>query len=672
MRDVLRRAGCIDDQQQMVALGRDHQVIEDAARITLTDDGGDGPNVIAVVEPLARPAAVHLPTTQDWQADGGGAALPSAQQARMRFGPRWQVLRRTRIEQGTGVAELALSPEFAADLDAGYLLHPALTDIATGWAMALIDGWNPERLWVPAGYERIDLYRPLPARIVSHVRNAGANTEAAGVARFDITLTAPDGETCCEISGFTLRRLDSALAQARPRTAATPRTGDPGERRLAHQVSQGIAAAEGPRALDRAVATGLAQIYVSSMDLPALMAEAARPPDPAAPGQSFERPEMKSDYVAPAPGIESEVAAIWAELLGMAQIGREDSFFDLGGHSLIAVRMFNQLRRVFGVDLPISTLFETPTIAGLARLIEQRTGPRGVQGAPTATETMPGPAAAARRHVVDMGGRDGATPFFMVAGMFGNVMNLRQLAQRIGTDRRFYGLQARGLFGEDRPHDDFAEAARDYLAEIRQVQPQGPYLLGGFSGGGLIALEIARALAAEGQQVAQLVLLDTPLPMRPALSRRDKLMIRTHQLRAEGPAFLASWARDKLNYELARRRRAGAAEAEPEAFHDQAIEAAFRAALPRMALAPWDGPVTLFRPPLDRRWKVSGGRWVSTGREYLLGDNGWGEWMPQLRVIEVPGDHDSMVLEPNVRRLGAALRDILRAGDAARTPVAAE
>ncbi|WP_244961078.1 type I polyketide synthase [Paracoccus sanguinis] len=657
--------------------------VEDAARITLSDGAGDGANVTALVVPLADPAPppppAPPPAPGGWDEDGGGRPLASAQAPRMRFGPRWQVLRRHRIAGDAGVAELALDPAYAGDLAQGYLLHPALMDIATGWAMPLIPGWTASHLWVPLGYDQLDLWRPLPARVTSHVRLTAAT---GGMARFDVTLTDPEGAVCCRITGFALRRLDTAAAgftagpEAAPAHSAHPVHHDPGERRLAHLVAQGIPAAEGPRALDRAVASGLPQLYISSMDLPALVADAARPPEADRGGQSFERPEMDADYVPPAPGTQSELATIWAELLGVAQIGAEDSFFDLGGHSLIAVRMFNQLRKVFGVDLPISTLFETPTIAGLARLVEERAGPRATPDAAGTPGTQPAPVphAPTRRHLVPMGGQGGATggtPFFLVAGMFGNVMNLRHLAQRVGADRPFYGLQARGLFGEDRPHEDFAEAARDYLAEVRQVQPRGPYLLGGFSGGGLIALEMARALKAEGEAVAQLVLLDTPLPQRPVLSRRDKLMIRTQQLKAEGPAFLAAWARDKLSYELARRRQAGAAN-EPEAFHDRAIEAAFRAALPRVALAPWEGPVTLFRPPLDRRWKVSGDRWVTTGREYLYGDNGWGDWMPALRVVEVPGDHDSMVLEPNVRRLGTVLRDILRAADRTGPRMAAE
>ena len=85
--------------------------------------------------------------------------------------------------------------------------------------------------------------------------------------------------------------------------------------------------------------------------------------------------------------------------------------------------------------------------------------------------------------------------------------------------------------------------------------------------------------------------------------------------------------------------------------------------LPTLDLSVWDGPVALFRPPLDNRWKATGGRWINSGRDYVVADNGWTPWMPNLRVIEVPGDHDSMVLEPNVRRLTSVLREILADAD---------
>lgn len=588
----------------------------------------------------------------------------------MAFGPRWKVLRRYRLAQDEGVAELSLAPEHAAEAGA-WLAHPALMDIATGWAMGLIEGWSPDHLWVPMGYRAIRLYAPLPARVISHVRNAGRNSDAQGMAQFDITLAAPDGTICAEIRGFALRKLAGAAIPAAPASARPARSLSPAERRLAHNISQGIPAAIGPAMLSRAVSSGLAQVYVSSLDLGALIAEAGIVPDAAPAEGGFDRPDLDSDFVEPAPGTEAELAQIWSDLLGIARVGAADSFFDLGGHSLIAVRMFGQIRKRFGVDLPISTLFEAPTIVALAALIEERTGPR--EAAPDNLRSLParapsaGSAGAGRprhRFLVDMGGRGDGTPFFMVAGMFGNVMNLRQLAQRLGADRRFYGIQARGLLGEDKPHASFEEAARDYIAELREVQPQGPYLLGGFSGGGLTAYEMARQLEAAGEEVAMLVMLDTPLPLREPLSRRDRLLIRLAEMREGGAGFFGKWLADRIRYEVARRRKAQAldagAPAAEGAFHDLAIEAAFLSWLPGLRLTRREGPVVMLRPPLDPRWKVSGGRFVTSARTYMLPDNGWSAWMPALRVIEVPGDHDSMVLEPNVRRMASLLRDILR------------
>lgn len=643
----------------------------DIMRIDILDDPQGEPNVTALVAALHEAAPQPLQVTGGWDRDGQGAAMPSAQEGQMDFGPRWQVLRRYRVAEGEGVAELSLAPEFAGDLAQGWLAHPALLDIATGWAMALIKGWSPSHLWVPMGYDAVRLYHPLPAQLISRIRNAGENSDAQGLAQFDITLAAPDGTICAEIRGFALRKLATAISAAAPARGRVARSLSPAERRLQHNIGQGIPAAIGPAMLSRAISTGLAQVYVSSLDLPALVAEAGVAEDAAPAEGGFERPDLDSDFVAPAPGTQAELAAIWSELLGIAQVGAADSFFDLGGHSLIAVRMFGQLRKKYGVDLPISTLFEAPTIAGLAALVEERTGPRELVS-PDNVRALPVSAQPKYRFLVDMGGRGEGTPFFMVAGMFGNIMNLRQLAQRMGVDRRFWGIQARGLLGDDKPHESFTEAARDYIAELRQVQPEGPYLLGGFSGGGLTAYEMARQLRDAGEEVAMLVLLDTPLPLREPVSQKDRLMIRLGELREGGPGFAWKWLRDRVAYEVFRRRKARAAEAEAGAevsgaFHDLAIEAAFLAALPGLQLSVWEGPVAMLRPPLDRRWKATGGRWITSGRDYVVADNGWTPWMPGLRVIEVPGDHDSMVLEPNVRRMATVLREILQGADAGAT-----
>ena len=181
------------------------------------------------------------------------------------------------------------------------------------------------------------------------------------------------------------------------------------------------------------------------------------------------------------------------------RVGVEDSFFDLGGHSLIAVRLFAMVKKAYRAEFPISVLFEAPTIARCAALIAERIGDSGESGAEAKTATP------IRRfpHLVTMhaGSAGTKTPVFMVAGMGGNILNLRHMANLVGIDRQFYGVQARGLFGEDAPHTDLTEAARDYIGEIQQVQPHGPYILGGYSGGGLTAWEVARLLEAAGAVV---------------------------------------------------------------------------------------------------------------------------------------------------------------------------
>ncbi|MDZ7711566.1 MAG: thioesterase domain-containing protein [Roseovarius sp.] len=257
------------------------------------------------------------------------------------------------------------------------------------------------------------------------------------------------------------------------------------------------------------------------------------------------------------------------------------------------------------------------------------------------------------------------TPFFLVAGMFGNVLNLRHLAHLLGDTRPVFGLQARGLYGGDAPHDDLREAARDMIAELRQVQPHGPYLLGGFSGGGITAFEMAQQLRAAGEEVAMCVLIDTPLPRRRPLSLRDRALIQWQELTAGGPLYPLRWAARRVAWEIAKRRKQAPAETSEHQFHDHEIEAAFYRAIDRYEPQPWPGALHLFRPPLSGKWQVSGGQWVSGERAYVLPDNDWSGHAPNLEVTEVPGDHDSMVLEPNVRVLASRMRRVLEAAEAA-------
>jgi thioesterase domain-containing protein len=226
-------------------------------------------------------------------------------------------------------------------------------------------------------------------------------------------------------------------------------------------------------------------------------------------------------------------------------------------------------------------------------------------------------------------------------------------------------MQAKGLFGDDDPHRSVKEAARDYIAEIRQVQPRGPYMLGGFSGGGITAYEIAQQLTEAGEEVAALVMLDTPLPQRRELSRADRIAIQMQELKAGGFTYPFKWLARRIRWEIAKRRQNVDDDGDSPVFHNAAIEAAFLASVAGYHLQPWQGPLTLFRPPLVGKWRLGGGRLVNSERAYVTPDNDWTEWAPDLLVFEVPGDHDSMVLEPNVRVLAARMGKVIEAADRA-------
>ncbi|WP_279338349.1 type I polyketide synthase [Shimia abyssi] len=611
---------------------------------------------------------------------GCGAALVSPQEAHLQFGPRWKVLRGTAIGAGEGVARLELDETFAED---SCVLHPGLMDIATGWAMSLIPGYGQEHLWVPVGYDRLRMLAPLPAEVHSHVRLAAGNADD-GMARFDVTIATPDGRVCCEVEGLSIRQVETAagFARAQPLRVSEVTFDDAAsdqaplsaaEERLAHNLSQGIPPKQGAEMFEHALRWNGAQVVISSLNLPSMIAQAkAGVSEDKGDGQAFERPELDTDYVEPTNDVERTLAGFWQDLLGVDKVGIRDSFFDLGGHSLIAVRLFAMVKKAWRIEFPISVLFEAPTVEKCAAMISERLGPQAESAEEGATATEEVPPARRFTHLVPMHQGEGGnkTPFFLVAGMFGNVLNLRHLAHLIGADRPFYGLQARGLFGEDVPHDDLVQAATDYIAEMRQVQPHGPYLLGGFSGGGITAYEIARQLETAGETVSLVAMLDTPLPVRRPLSRGDRMRIQLQEVKAKGPAYPVIWARNRIAWEMEKRRapEETAQESQGQQFHDAEIEAAFLRAVADYPIQGWQGNLVLFRPPLAGKWDMGDGRLVDKDRAYVFHDNDWGTLVPDVRVFEVPGDHDSMVLEPNVRVLATRMKRVIEAAEKSAPP----
>ncbi|MFN0217658.1 MAG: type I polyketide synthase [Hyphomicrobium sp.] len=607
-----------------------------------------------------------------------GVALRPAQDRHLRLGPRWQVLQQLHVGSTVAVAKLELADMFTCDLDAGLMVHPALMDIATGCAMDLIAGYDAaEGLWVPASYGSIRLHESLPATIWSHVTRKSDDDPGPGYATFDVIVTNAEGRVLLEVEGFTVKQLaanSDFSAALTDTTAAVPlarkplhtsRDLSPALLRLAEQVENGIAPSEGGDAFIRAIATRLPQVVVSSMDIAALQKLAATSNEvrPASGGTA--RPELNVEFSAPTSDVEKTLAGFWSELLGIEKIGVTDSFFDLGGHSLIAVRLFRLINKTFAIDLPISVLFEAPTIADCARMIEAAGGSKALDAVGGSTGGQPQASVISYTHIVRMhaGRHPDATPLLVCAGMFGNILNLRHLALQIGEDRPVYGLQARGLYGDCAPHETFEDMARANIAEVRAIQPHGPYLLSGFSGGGLVAYEMAQQLRAAGETVSIVVLLDTPYPEDVQLSIADRAAMKLQELVRDKGAFVMNWARRRIAWEMQRLRKSRKDEETESAehFHNDAIEAAFRRALSKYCAEPCDSPVVLLRPKLQIAYTLRDGRKLNAERSILKPDNGWTSYCPRLTIREAPGDHDSMVLEPNVRVLASYMREALNA-----------
>ena len=610
----------------------------------------------------------------------GGMLSP--QEEHLRFGPRWRVLRQVSFGRNEAIARLELPEKFASDL-ASFKLHPALLDFATGYAMKLIEGYEAQSLWVPISYRKLRYYAPLTRTVYSWVRNHGANKTDLDIALFDITITDESGRVLLEVEEFAIKKLagevDFAVA-SRPspaeieyeRPAGATRQLSPAEVQLQRNLHQGILPHEGAEAFARVIcAPARPEWIVTSLDLAQLLEQAGQAGAPVADsGTHFARPDLDSEYVEPRDEVERTIVGFWRELLGVEKVGVRDSFFDLGGHSLIAVRLFSMIKKAYHIDYPISVLFEAPTIERCAAMIREAIGSVAPGAEGSAPATPPRESHRSRyTHLVAMHAGEGGSrrPFFLVAGMFGNVLNLRHLAHLVGTDRPFYGLQARGLYGDHAPHETFEEMARDYLKELRTIQPKGPYLLGGFSGGGITAYEMAQQLRADGEETALLVMLDSRLPVSPPITGRDKALIHFQRLQRKGPEYLINWGRNRLRWEIERfERRFGGAEAkqQPYELHNEAIEAAFRGALPRYRIEPYPGAVTLFRPKQDKAHILGPGRVLSPELEYVYHDNDWGKLVGAIAVHEVPGTHDSMVLEPNVRVLAARIRACIQKAEA--------
>ncbi|QES40134.1 amino acid adenylation protein [Streptomyces venezuelae] len=209
--------------------------------------------------------------------------------------------------------------------------------------------------------------------------------------------------------------------------------------------------------------------------------------------------DADAPVVPPRTPTEEAVAALWREVLRQERVSIRDDFFAVGGHSLTAVNLVGRINRELGSSLPLQVLFDAPTVAGLARLVDR-----------TPTTAL--------SRLVRLGGADDGRPVFCWPGLGGYPMSLRLLAGRLGLARPFLGVQAYGINPGERAYPTFEEMVAKDIELIRQAQPKGPYTLWGYSFGARVAFAVARQLEQAGERVDEVILM---APGKPPVEVRD-------------------------------------------------------------------------------------------------------------------------------------------------------
>jgi thioesterase domain-containing protein/acyl carrier protein len=372
----------------------------------------------------------------------------------------------------------------------------------------------------------------------------------------------------------------------------------------------------------------------------------------ALPAPEKSRLEAGSASAAPRDALELQLAEIWEEILRVEPVGLRDNFFELGGDSLLAVRLFTHIDKTFGQKLPLATLFQAPTVEQLGNVLRRE-------------EWSPSWSA-----LVAIQPRGSRPPFFCVHAHDGEVLIFKDLAEHLGPDQPFYGLQALGRNGDQPRPTRVEEMAAHYLKEIRTLQPEGPYFLGGYCFGGKVAFELAQQLWAQGQQVGLLALLDAYAPGYPQklpwIQRQVILRVTLHggNLRRLGP-------KERLNY-LLEKGKIGKARAEtrlkqmacalylglgrplPRAL--QEVQKSTRRARSPYIPSLYPGKIILFRPS------------HKPGGYYHPPDMGWsGLAAGGLEIYEVPGPFGSIIKEPYVWVMADGLRACLQAAQTAHS-----
>jgi amino acid adenylation domain-containing protein len=376
---------------------------------------------------------------------------------------------------------------------------------------------------------------------------------------------------------------------------------------------------------------------------------------------------------------EVQLVHLWSELLGTTAIGRHDDFFELGGNSLLAIRLVSRIRKRWQVKVLLGTLIAARTVAKQARLLD--------------AEADAQPAG----HVVAIQPLGARPPIYMVHPGHGTVVCYLNLAGHLGPEQPFYGLQALDVEKDLDPFISIEEMAARYVAALREARPAGPYLVGGWSFGGLVAFEMAQQLTRMGEQVPRLLMLDCSVPaISEEMSQIDTGLMRAFLLvthareaaelaRKDPPPYtahdIAGLAPDEqmglLLDDLQRR------DAMPLEIDRQTLQRYFDVrvariyAMCRYVPRPYRGKVTMFRtsqPNLEIGLAEVRDIYERATRGDLT--YGWSAIVAEpIDIRHIPGHHESMINEPHVRDLARELRGCLDeveqelAGAAAPAPV---
>lgn len=334
----------------------------------------------------------------------------------------------------------------------------------------------------------------------------------------------------------------------------------------------------------------------------------------------------RKDSLAPRNEAEAKMARLWAQVLGRESVGVRENFFDLGGHSLLALRLATRIEKEFGKKITLTALIEAPTVEDMVRLIQRKDS----SWSPLVTLQPAGT----------------TSTLFFVHGLGGTVMRFHELAKHMAPDQPFVCFQAQGIDGNLSVLDEVNDMAELYLKHLGTAQSGGPYYLGGYSFGGLVALEMARRLAETGEEIGSLILVDTYLGGghgEPSLVSRF---------------FSLTW-QQKLAY---LRKRAGRYRRGVKRRIDslslpapvKAVRAACAVAEERYRPSELPVPITLFRAS-------------EKALRGLGGENGWRQHaIAGIEIIELDGDHGNILNEPNVQQLAAAIKAKLAQARATR------